>query len=76
MDKNKSSVLSNLEIGRSQNQPMGVSELLNRPFNGKPQASMPEFASACGSPLNEINEAVAFICDCHQHAASFQLSLL
>jgi hypothetical protein len=22
-------------------------------FNGKPQASLPEFAYACGSPLNE-----------------------
>jgi hypothetical protein len=25
-------------------------------FNGKPQALLPEFAYACGSPLNEIDQ--------------------
>ena len=28
-------------------------EIVDLMFNGKPQASLPKFASACGSPLNE-----------------------
>jgi hypothetical protein len=55
---------------------MGATGLLASPFNGKPQASLPEFAYACGSPLNEINKARTYISDCHQRKASFQLSLL
>jgi len=55
---------------------MGAVGLLTELFNGKPQTPLPEFASACGSPLNEIKKTLAYHSDCHQHAASFQLSLL
>jgi hypothetical protein len=55
---------------------MDAGSVLIWPFNGKPQASLPEFASACGLPLNEITKTLAYYSDCHQHAASFQLSLL
>lgn len=33
---------------------VGAGGLLSEVFNGEPQASAPDFASACGSPLNEI----------------------
>jgi hypothetical protein len=36
-----------------QNQPTITGRLLIQSFNGKPQASLPNFAYACDSPLNE-----------------------
>ena len=32
---------------------LGQGRLLIESFNGEPQASLPDFAYACGSPLNE-----------------------
>jgi len=43
----------------------GASELLIWSFNGKPQASLPDFASACGSPLNEYTQSTLS----YRHAA-------
>ena len=43
---------------QSQIQPIQIMGLLVFSFNGKPQATVPRFACACGSPLNEFPDSV------------------
>jgi hypothetical protein len=43
--------------------------LLIESFNGKPQASLPYFAYACGSPLNESTQYATESTLGHHHAA-------